>query len=246
MSRAFSAGSGDSTWGCTVPGCEPSRCVRRMSGGVGCLRRVGPESPSATTFGPRLFMPYRTLMPDGTVDEHFKERDRTDALQGPSGNKMPLVVSSSSPGVSPAKTGPSQDAAPASKEPAPDCSSTGPTASQSSLFDHDGSFSRTSRDCYPLVTGETSGPSSGRWPTSGMAWRGGYSTLGSSEFPSAAVECSLSDILVGSPDRRYALSARAARGILRRASARGRELPGPLEVALRLLADEGNVTERAA
>jgi hypothetical protein len=60
-------------------------------------------------------------------------------------------------------------------------------------------------------------------------------TLDTSEFPSDAVECSLSDILEATPDRRYSLSARAARGILRRAAARGRTLPSELEAALTAL-----------
>ena len=77
---------------------------------------------------------------------------------------------------------------------------------------------------------------SGAWPSSGTASRGACWTLDTSESPSGAVECSLSDILEESPDRRFALSARAARGILRRASVRGRALPPELEAALRSLA----------
>ncbi len=99
-------------------------------------------------------------------------------------------------------------------------------------FDPDGSSSRTSWDCSPHKTAGISEPFFTRWPTSGTASAGGFSTLDSSEFPSAAVECSLSDILEGTVDRRYALSARAARGILRRADARGRALPAALLRAL--------------
>jgi len=113
---------------------------------------------------------------------------------------------------------------------APDCSSSS-LASQMS-FAHAGSSLRTSLGCSPLPTDGTSGSFSQRWATSGMAWRGGFSTLDSSECPSGAVECSLSDILVVSPSRRYELSARAASGILRRAAARGRALPAELEAAL--------------
>jgi hypothetical protein len=42
----------------------------------------------------------------------------------------------------------------------------------------------------------------------------------------------LSDILEETTDPRYALSAKAARGILRRASARGRKLPAMLKEEL--------------
>jgi hypothetical protein len=48
-------------------------------------------------------------------------------------------------------------------------------------------------------------------------------TLSSLEFPSAAVACSLSDILeTGDVPQRYYLSATACRGILRRAEKRGK------------------------
>jgi hypothetical protein len=46
----------------------------------------------------------------------------------------------------------------------------------------------------------------------------------------------LSDVLETTVSERYALSARAAKGILRRADARGRTLPRELEQALRELA----------
>jgi hypothetical protein len=46
----------------------------------------------------------------------------------------------------------------------------------------------------------------------------------------------LSDVLETTVSERFALSARAARGILRRADARGKTLPVELEQALRELA----------
>jgi hypothetical protein len=62
-------------------------------------------------------------------------------------------------------------------------------------------------------------------------------TLNTSEFHSAAVACSLSDILeTGDVPRRFYLSATACRGILRRAEKRGRLLPPALEAALKLVA----------
>ena len=216
---------------------------------------------------PHLFIPIRTLKGDGTTEESFVERNHTHALQGPSGNKMPLVVPSSSttcltphpqmgeamrvygtegavgpvkqhshlisPAEAfPARTGASPASAPASRARARGSSSTGRSGSQGSLFDQDGSCSRTSRDSYPLPTDATLESFSQRWANSGMAWPGAYSMLGTSESPSGAAVSSLSDILEESPDQRYALSARAAKGILRRANARGVPLPPELEDAL--------------
>jgi hypothetical protein len=47
----------------------------------------------------------------------------------------------------------------------------------------------------------------------------------------------LSDVLETTVSERFALSARAARGILRRANARGKSLPSELESALTALAE---------
>jgi hypothetical protein len=50
--------------------------------------------------------------------------------------------------------------------------------------------------------------------------------------------CSLSEILeTGDVPRQYYLSAKACRGILRRAGARGKELPPQLARALQVVAD---------
>jgi hypothetical protein len=58
-----------------------------------------------------------------------------------------------------------------------------------------------------------------------------------SEWPSAAVVCSLSDTLeTGDVPQRFYLSATACRGILRRAERRGKELPQSLAQALRSVA----------
>ncbi len=99
-------------------------------------------------------------------------------------------------------------------------------------FDQIGSSLRTSLGSSPLPTDETWESFSQRWPKSGTASAGEWSTLDTSEFPSDAVECSLSDVLETTVSERYALSARAAKGILRRANARGKKLPRPLEAAL--------------
>ena len=62
----------------------------------------------------------------------------------------------------------------------------------------------------------------------------GFLTLDTSESHNDAVECSLSDILEahGNVPQRYFLSAKACRGILKRAEKRGRTLPPLLQTAL--------------
>ncbi|OAS92984.1 hypothetical protein A6I77_24515 [Achromobacter xylosoxidans] len=65
-----------------------------------------------------------------------------------------------------------------------------------------------------------------------------FLTLSSLEYPSDAVVCSLSDVLeTGEVPQRFFLSATACRGILRRAAKRGKELPQPLALALKAVAD---------
>jgi len=81
---------------------------------------------------------------------------------------------------------------------------------------------------------------------SGTAWRGEFWMLSSSESPSGAVASSLPDVLETRADlSRYFLSPRAARGILRRAQRRGRELPEHLQATLSRLsrAEDGEDTE---
>src|SRR6185437_2139035 len=68
----------------------------------------------------------------------------------------------------------------------------------------------------------------------------GLSMLATSECRSADGECSssetrLADVLEPSAPQRFYLSARAATGILRRTSKRGRTLPLDLDAALRTL-----------
>jgi len=78
-----------------------------------------------------------------------------------------------------------------------------------------------------------SDPSSPDWANSGMGTHTGFLTLSTSEFPSDADVCSLSDVLeTGELPQRYFLSATACRGILRRAAKRGKELPSALHRAL--------------
>jgi hypothetical protein len=154
--------------------------------------------------------------------------------QGPRGHSLPLI---SSVEGSPAKTSPSQDDGPAS--PATEADSSMSTPESLSLFDPDGYSSRTFRDSSPHTAVGTSESSLARWPTSGTAWAGGFSTHVSSECRSVGGECSssepaLTEILEPPQDvhPKYSLSARAAHGILRRAEKRGRALPPHLLSAL--------------
>ena len=73
------------------------------------------------------------------------------------------------------------------------------------------------------------------------AWLGESWTLNSGESPSAAVVSSLSRILEDSPHPRYYLSRTACLGILRRAKARGKDLPPQLKEALMLQADVAGI-----
>ena len=101
-------------------------------------------------------------------------------------------------------------------------------------------------------TGAVPRPDSGRWEFAGAIilgdqfslawrvmispWRGGASTLNTGVSPSAAKESSLSQILQGEVPRKYYLSRTACLGILRRAKARGKELPPQLKRALEIQA----------
>ena len=101
-----------------------------------------------------------------------------------------------------------------------------------------GWFGRTSPVSCHQKEGPILVPSSGCWANSGMGSPIGFSTLSTSEWPSAAVVCSLSDVLeTGKVPQRYYLSDTACRGILRRADKRGKDLPAPLALALRAVAD---------
>ena len=100
-------------------------------------------------------------------------------------------------------------------------------------FAHGGSCGRTCPECYPAGEAETLARSSTAWSTSGIAARGECWTLKASECPSDDDGCSLSDILeAGAVPPRFYLSAKAARGILRRAEARNKALPPALLTAL--------------
>ena len=76
-----------------------------------------------------------------------------------------------------------------------------------------GWFGRTSPASCPATADGTLAPSSEGWGNSGMGSPTGFLTLSTSEFPSDAGVCSLSDILeTGDLPQRYFLSAKACRG----------------------------------
>ena len=96
-----------------------------------------------------------------------------------------------------------------------------------------GSSGKTCLASCPADEDGTLVPSSGRWENSGMGGPTGSWTLSTSEWPSDAVVCSLSDTLeTGVVPQRFYLSAKACAGILRRAEKRGKKLPKALEAAL--------------
>ena len=102
-----------------------------------------------------------------------------------------------------------------------------------------GWFGRMSpASCHQTVD-EILVPSSGCWGNSGMGSPTGFSTLSTSEWPSDAAVCSLSDILeTGDVPQRFFLSKTACMGILRRAVKRGKSLPPSLHAALAAVASE--------
>jgi len=73
--------------------------------------------------------------------------------------------------------------------------------------------------------------------------RGVSSMLNISDWPNDASVCSLSRVLETGPiPAKYFLSAKACRGILRRAEKRGKELPELLRHALEQVADSGRTS----
>jgi hypothetical protein len=97
----------------------------------------------------------------------------------------------------------------------------------------DGWYGRTSPASCRLMEEGRLEPFSDSWGNSGMGSPTEFLTLNTSEFHSAAVASSLSDILeTGDVPQRYFLSATACRGILRRAEKRGKRLPEALRLAL--------------
>ena len=128
----------------------------------------------------------------------------------------------------------------ASKESQGSCSS---TYEQLMSFARDGSSGKTFLG-RSLPKGlkarlvELSTASSRSWQNSGMVSHGECLTLNTSEWPSDAGVCFLSDVLeTQNVPPRYFLSQTACQGILRRSEARGKVLPEPLKSALERVAN---------
>ena len=85
MPGRCSAGSADSTRDSEGLGFDTSSSVSRILGDAESSRSGSPAF--------RAYMPYRTLMPDGSVQQGYAERTVIDALHGPTGNKEPLIFS---------------------------------------------------------------------------------------------------------------------------------------------------------
>ena len=224
-----SPASADSTTDSRGLGFDTSSSVRAILGAARCSPSIGPESPSTPT--------YKTLL--GTVT-HALTNEGHDASEDGTGRGTPLIFSAA---ASPAKTSASPDNAADSQANDPGCSTSSPGSS--TLFDPDGYSLRTYPDSSPRTAVGTSESCLERWPTSGTAWHGGFSTAVSSECRSDDAGCSssepsLSEILEPpqSVPERYSLSARAATGILRRAEQRGRMLPSHLRTALETVRDQ--------
>jgi len=101
----------------------------------------------------------------------------------------------------------------------------------------DGSYGKTCRVSSVQEVDGTLVPSSGRWQNSGMGSRTECLTLSTSEWPSDAVVCLLSDVFeIGDVPQRFFLSPTACAGIIRRAEKRGKKLPPSLDQALRTVA----------
>lgn len=88
------------------------------------------------------------------------------------------------------------------------------------------------RSAHERGWGALSDSCSAKWMNSGIVSHGEYWTRNSSEWPSDAAVCFLSDILEPNPPQRFSLSPTACQGILNRAVKRGRSLPAELDAAL--------------
>jgi hypothetical protein len=196
-------------------------------------RPDSPAYPSTTTSNTSLYQ-----------DSQFgvKEYPTAGALRAGRIPEHQMIVQRplmSSPSGAPAKTSPSQ----ASDEDltASEAGCSGKPCESSTLFDPEPYSWRTWKgSCQATVDG-TSHSSWTRWPSAGIGGATGFSTRSTSVSPSVDGEfswsASLTTILVPNASERYSLSQKAAAGILRRASRRGRTLPPALEQALRAVAE---------
>src|SRR3990170_2817384 len=214
---------------------EPTLGLRVPDGAPSASRRSTPTpAPSSPSDAPASRTSATSLA--------FSVRPRSGQPQGWNAN---LIGSTppSGPAASPARTSPSPASGPDSPVPDPGWPSRSSTLW--SVTDLPPSSSKTYRASSPVIEGETWRRSAVDWRNSGTGGRFGFSTLATSECPSAddgssssvcaAIPTTLTDVLQPSTPPRFSLSARAARGILRRASKRGLVLPEKLEQALMAL-----------
>jgi len=232
MSAASSAGSAGSTTASTTPDTGTSSSASPTPTGERCSPPAGPESPSTTTC---------ETWAENKGGDIFNTGPVVNAIRAGRASRQTTQLIFSAAG-SPARTSASPDDAPGST-PANDPASSSSSPASQTLFDPDGFSSRT----YPVSSLHravgTSEQCLERWPTSGTAWAGGFSTHVSSECRSDDDGCSSSEpsltAILEPPQSvpgRYSLSGRAARGILRRAEKRGRTLPSHLSAALAAVA----------
>jgi hypothetical protein len=231
---ASSVGSADSTQDSPAPAGHTPSCASLTPGGETCCEPGSPASPSTTTYEPWGISRAQTLdaPPEQGIIPPLRANPNChagDAVLIFSAEGFPVRTS-----ASPAEEQDSLAGAPAFSTSSPES----PT-----LFDLAGYSSRTYPASSPRTAVGTSESCLERWPTSGTAWPGGFSTAVSSECRSDADGCSssepsLTEILEPplSVPGNYSLSGRAARGILRRAEKRGRTLPGHLAAALESVA----------
>ena len=232
MSDRSSPASADSTSDSPELGFDTSSSVSLILGAAPSSRPTGPEFRSS-----RTFVKLRRAG-DPRWPESWKESGLAPTVDGWGQGPRTATLVTSSAEASPARTYPSPDAERDLPVSAPDSSSSSPESL--SLFDLAGYSLRTFPDCSPRTAVGTSESCLERWPTSGTAWAGGLSTAATSECRSDEGGCSSSEPLLReileeaqSVPAKYSLSARAASGILRRASKRGRQLPEHLADALR-------------
>lgn len=257
-----SPGSEDLTKGCAEPDGSMSPSANPTPTDETCSENASPECPSTKTYAKLRRAGEDDPSPESwaetdvapTVDAaghgprtatlvlawNWQEDDYDPKLTSPplaTDGQQEIAVLTSSAGASPAKTSLLPAAAQGSQESDPASFSNSPELPR--LFDPVGYSSRTYQ-VFSLATAVgTSESCLERWPTSGMAWRGGFSTHVTSECRSdedgcSSSEPSLTEILEPpqSVAEKYSLSARAAQGILRRAEKRGRKLPEMLFRAL--------------
>ena len=230
MSDRSSAGSAGSTSASTAPGTGTCSSASPTPTGERCSPPGSQESPSTTTYAQSLSENQRGEMLLTDVAHQIT----TGGGKPGQGYQAVLI---SSPAEHPAKTSASPDNAADSTANGQDFSSN--TPGSLTLFDPDGFSGRTFQVRSLQTAVGTSEQCLERWPTSGTAWPGGFSTAVGSTCRSDESGCSSSAIsltaILEPPQNvpaRYSLSARAARGILRRAAKRGKKLPGHLEAAL--------------